>query len=308
MRTHKTQKRLFGLLAALALCLAALPLQVPAEEPAPARSQAPEDADGTSPYALDPVLPADEAQWGPEDNVDGTVTVTRGPFPAAALTIPDKIGGRPVTAIKGDAFKERNDLRSVTIPDTVASIGSNAFNKCGSLASVTFGKNLREIGSSAFQSCTALTDLDFPASLETVGHRAFAYCSALTTLRVPHRVTDVDKSAFPSPETLTVYGIPGSYIEDFADWKEFIPSMGPGWELGLELEAESRRITVTGGVGESRPLFAASYDENGRFLAVQVLRSDGTAVLDPAADACRLMWADQDAAPRCWTPEISLNP
>ena len=212
-----------------------------------------------------------------------------------------------VSAIPGSLFEQCSGLTKITIPDTVTSIGSSAFSKCQNLAAVTFGKNLREIGTSAFQSCTALTDLDFPASLETIGFRAFGYCSSLTTLRVPHRVASVDKTAFPSPEELTVHGIPGSYIETFAQWKKFIPSMGPSWELGLKLEPESRRVTVTGGVSGSQPLFAASYDESGRLLAVQILRGDGTAALDPAADACRLMWADQDAAPRCWTPEITLN-
>lgn len=54
-----------------------------------------------------------------------------------SVTIPNS-----VTSIGNSAFGDCNSLTSVMIPDSVSSIGENAFFSCDSLTSVTFsGKN-----------------------------------------------------------------------------------------------------------------------------------------------------------------------
>ena len=49
---------------------------------------------------------------------------------SGSVTIPSTLGGYPVTSIGDDAFSWSDSLTSVTIPDSVTSIGSYAFANC----------------------------------------------------------------------------------------------------------------------------------------------------------------------------------
>ncbi|MFR6424693.1 MAG: leucine-rich repeat domain-containing protein [Oscillospiraceae bacterium] len=53
-------------------------------------------------------------------------------------------------------------LTSVTIPDSVTSIGEYAFSGCTSLTSVTIPDSVTSIGECAFYECTSLTSVTIP--------------------------------------------------------------------------------------------------------------------------------------------------
>ncbi|MCI5884521.1 MAG: leucine-rich repeat domain-containing protein, partial [Clostridiales bacterium] len=65
------------------------------------------------------------------------VTITGYTGSPTAVTIPNEIDKKPVTAIGDYAFNGCTTLESVTIPSGVKSIGSQAFYQCTSLASIT---------------------------------------------------------------------------------------------------------------------------------------------------------------------------
>lgn len=87
-------------------------------------------------------------------------------------------------------------LTSVTIPNSITSIGDYAFNDCTGLTSVTFGNGVKYIGKDAFSSCDGLTSFNIPNSVISIGDGAFSYCGGLTSVTIPNSVTSIGRSAF----------------------------------------------------------------------------------------------------------------
>ena len=63
--------------------------------------------------------------------------------------------------IAGEAFRGRTSLTSVTIPNSVTSIGYRAFYECTSLTSVTIPNSVISIDREAFSYCTSLKFVDY---------------------------------------------------------------------------------------------------------------------------------------------------
>ena len=74
-------------------------------------------------------------------------------------------------------------LTSVTIPDSVTSIGNNAFYFCG-LTSMTIPDSVTSIGNNAFEGCSRLTSVTIPDSVTSIGNNAFADCRNLTSVTI----------------------------------------------------------------------------------------------------------------------------
>ena len=81
------------------------------------------------------------------------------------------------------AFYNCNSLTSVTIPNSVKSIGSYAFYNCSGLTSVTIPDRVTSIGSKAFYNCAGLTSVTIGNGVTSIGDRAFSGCSGLTEIR-----------------------------------------------------------------------------------------------------------------------------
>lgn len=84
------------------------------------------------------------------------ITVTSYKGENLDVVIPATIGGLPVTSIADSAF-EGSTIRSVSIPETVESIGWFAFRSCGSLSRAVIPRTVSVIGYDTFSACPKLT-------------------------------------------------------------------------------------------------------------------------------------------------------
>ena len=129
-----------------------------------------------------------------EKNIFGS-TINSG---VTSITIPDS-----VTTIGNYAFYKCSGLTSLTIPDSVTTIGNYAFYNCWGLTSLTIPDSVTTIGSSAFDSCTGLTSITIPDSVTTIGNYAFYNCSGLTSVTFGNSVTSIGENAFYNCTNLT---------------------------------------------------------------------------------------------------------
>ena len=163
-----------------------------------------------------------------------SVTITDYPTNATgAIEIPAIIDGRSVTSIGGGAFFQCSGLTSITIPDSVTSIGDYAFSGTNltyssvdgvkylfsdsyaflidgssasgdlSLPSNVDSKPVRLIADSAFSGSSSLTSVTIPDSVTSIGDYAFSGCTGLTSITIPDSVTSIGEHAFRECTGLT---------------------------------------------------------------------------------------------------------
>jgi len=125
---------------------------------------------------------------------NGTITIT-GYYGDPDVTIPATIDGLPVTGIGDSAFSSKQ-IVSVSIPNSVRTIGDSAFHSCGSLMSVMIPNSVTFIGNHAFASCVNLANLTIGSSVTTIGDFAFSRCPALSKVILPNTVTNIGANAF----------------------------------------------------------------------------------------------------------------
>ena len=115
--------------------------------------------------------------------------------PALTYTITDKgvltVSGTP-SAIGESAFRGRDELTDVRLPDSVVRIEDHAFADCRNLKWVEPGRDCRSIGDGAFRGCGELFSVDWEESrvgsiaCRTRRRRGFR-CSRSGTLPSPSR-------------------------------------------------------------------------------------------------------------------------
>ncbi|MGN0814654.1 MAG: leucine-rich repeat protein [Candidatus Coproplasma sp.] len=158
--------------------------------------------------------------------------------------------GLPVTQINRAGFSSCESITSVTIPDSVISIGAYAFDNCASLVSATIGSGVAEIDEGAFSRCyelkdvhikdiaswcgitfgikgnplehyaknlylnnELLTDLVIPDGVTSIGDYAFVNYDLLTSVDIPDSITSIGDCAFNGCSLITELVIPDSVTE-----------------------------------------------------------------------------------------------
>ena len=122
-----------------------------------------------------------------------------------SITIPNS-----VKSIGNRAFYECKSLQSITIPNSVTSIGKDAFSCCESLQSITIPNSVKSIGNYAFRNCESLQSVTIPNSVTKIGNEAFWGCDSLQSVTIPNSVTSIGDKAFNDCKSLQSITIPNS--------------------------------------------------------------------------------------------------
>lgn len=116
------------------------------------------------------------------------------------------------------AFGHCSQLQSISIPESVHTIGLLAFTNCESLKDVVIKAPIKQldrtftncillsqvelpstlchIGESVFNSCTSLSNISLPMRLNSIGKNAFGFCKSLEKIVTPIGLASIDENAF----------------------------------------------------------------------------------------------------------------
>lgn len=125
--------------------------------------------------------------------------------------------GYELTLLKGPdiledyAFRDCEDLASISLPENIKSIGRYAFNNCQNLKVLDIPSSVLTIGNSAFENCYSLEYINLPDGLLTIGEGAFEYCRSLTQITIPKYVQSIEKDTFRECWSLTHFTLLSSF-------------------------------------------------------------------------------------------------
>ncbi|MDR2245141.1 MAG: leucine-rich repeat domain-containing protein [Treponema sp.] len=134
-------------------------------------------------------------QYADHSDTGGVIITQYAPYDEnymGALTIPDKLDGKAVTAIGEGVFANRY-FDSITLPSQLKAIGNKAFARTY-ITNITIPDTVTSIGKLAFQDA-ALETISLGSGLKSIGDYAFDG-NRLTGLFLPASVTSVGAGAF----------------------------------------------------------------------------------------------------------------
>ena len=164
-------------------------------------------------------------------NDDGTATLVMSEKDVASVAVKEVIivgsEGYTVTEVASGAFANREKLTSVTMPNSVKTIGDRAFFGCVSLETVR-ADGVERVGADAFTGAPFVCDDEFevlgnvllryngasevvkvPAGVSYISD-AFSYNMSAVTVIVPEGVISVGEGAFAMAENLENVSLPFS--------------------------------------------------------------------------------------------------
>ncbi|MCR4738825.1 MAG: leucine-rich repeat protein [Lachnospiraceae bacterium] len=116
-----------------------------------------------------------------------------------------------ISRIPNHLFRNCDSLETITIPDTVLSIGDSAFRDSNYLQTVVFGENLTKMENRAFSGCTGLQTVNLPDSVTEIGTYCFEGCTNLSEVTLSKNLQKLEYAAFKGTAISSIW-IPASLV------------------------------------------------------------------------------------------------
>lgn len=204
------KKRVTSLFLALLMAVTLLPVQVLAEEPAAPDTAAEVQEPVETETEADAPVPQESAPDAAPLSTGAVYTGTLGENVSwsldtgtGALTVTGSGAMGDYACEKNPLWNYRSYIKSVTIVDTVNSVGRNVFRGCTNLVDIDLGCGITEIHESAFEACNRLEEIVIPDGVTFIGYGAFYGCDSLTEIVIPDSVISIDGDAFADCSNLT---------------------------------------------------------------------------------------------------------
>ena len=177
-------------------------------------------------------------------------------YSLTSITIPNS-----VTSIGDEAFYNCSSLTSIIIPNSVTIVGGGVFYGCKNLKSVVLSNNIVSLSSSGndggpvgfFDYCSSLTSLTIPNSVTSIGNCAFRNCSSLTSITLNSttppsiiRHSYYDGYVFEGVDNSISIYVPCDCVDAYwgSDWSYFSNIQEPPAEYSINLTTNNNNMGI----------------------------------------------------------------
>lgn len=142
-----------------------------------------------------------------------------------------------LTSVLSGAFKSNYSLKTITLPESINTLGESVFQYCSSLTQIDLPDGIVKIGGSSFYGCESLIEINLPSSLnlkkcgskifyectslvkanlkdlpkaEYIPYSMFQGCSALVEVIMPKCILEIDHDVFYNCSSLKTINWPDS--------------------------------------------------------------------------------------------------
>ena len=152
------------------------------------------------------------------------------PYTDPVIKVPEMAGGLTVVAIDNNALYNSSSIQTITLPNTIKSIGAWAFAGDSSLTSINIPASVEYVGESAFnstglssahvsakmadwgmslyQGCFNMQNITFDEDVTVIPERIFFNCERLKSVTLPESVHKIDIGAFSACDSLAHINLP----------------------------------------------------------------------------------------------------
>ena len=167
-------------------------------------------------------LPMTSGSWKYAEKLDNSLIIVKYLGNSSTVSVPNLINEKIVKNIHSNCFSSKDKIQSITIPNSVISIGSGAFSGCNGLTKVNIADlaswfNIEFSNESANPLChahhlylnnTELTEITIPSSITQINEYALSGASAITSITIPSSVTSIGYYAFSNCSAMQRIFIP----------------------------------------------------------------------------------------------------